>query len=384
MVRIDPERPTARPCGTQRALRASGAPTTSVTIYGCAPNEAALFHALAPRFCVVPTITEAPVWERNIDLASGTRCSSIGHKSDVTNATLLALSRSDVKYISTRSVGCNHIDVDDADSIGLAIETVVYSPDKARGLSSAYRKLHTSWQRAAAFNGGVAYTERARTAPRRIRIRKARVAGLLIVVVAITAVSLESRGSSLRDSVSSTVTAPVRAVRGARPGRLIDRGSASVTGRLGLGEADGAVPDGTTVFDDTVPGVARLNSHLLSAVRRAATDAARDGVQFYVDSGWRSKEYQQRLVNEAIAKYGSEAEALRWVATPETSAHVKGDAVDIGPTGAASWLSEHGAAYGLCRAYGNEPWHYELRPDAIAHGCPAVYADPTHDPRMQR
>ena len=31
-------------------------------------------------------------------------------------------------------------------------------------------------------------------------------------------------------------------------------------------------------------------------------------------------------------KYGSEAEAARWVATPDTSAHVSGDAVDIGPS----------------------------------------------------
>jgi hypothetical protein len=66
------------------------------------------------------------------------------------------------------------------------------------------------------------------------------------------------------------------------------------------------------------------------------------------------------------------------------SAHVKGDAADIGPSGAAAWLSEHGAAYGLCQIYGNEPWHYELRPEAIDHGCPAMYADPTHDPRMQQ
>ena len=83
-------------------------------------------------------------------------------------------------------------------------------------------------------------------------------------------------------------------------------------------------------------------------------------------------------------KYGSEAEASRWVATPSTSAHVSGDAVDIGPSGAAAWLSEHGAEYGLCQIYGNESWHYELRPEAIDHGCPAMYADPTHDPRMQR
>ena len=154
--------------------------------------------------------------------------------------------------------------------------------------------------------------------------------------------------------------------------------------RGALGEAGGAVPDGTTVFDDEIPGVANLDSDLLGALRQAATDAADDGVEFFVDSGWRSPEYQEQLLREAVSKYGSEAEAARWVATPNTSAHVSGDAVDIGPSGAAAWLSEHGAAYGLCQIYGNEPWHYELRPEAIDHGCPAMYADPTHDPRMQQ
>ena len=151
-----------------------------------------------------------------------------------------------------------------------------------------------------------------------------------------------------------------------------------------LGEADGAVPDGTTVFDDEVPGVAKLDSDLLGALRQAATAAAGDGVEFFVDSGWRSPEYQEQLLREAVSEYGSEAEAARWVAAPNKSAHVSGDAVDIGPSDAAAWLSEHGAEYGLCQIYGNEPWHYELRPEASDHGCPPVYADPTQDPRMQQ
>jgi hypothetical protein len=150
-----------------------------------------------------------------------------------------------------------------------------------------------------------------------------------------------------------------------------------------LGEADGAVPDGTTVFDDAVPGVANLEPALLAALRRAATDAAADGIEFYVDSGWRSPAYQEQLLREAVSQYGSEKEAARWVATPDTSAHVSGDAVDIGHSDATAWLSAHGAGYGLCEIYGNEPWHYELRPEAIGHGCPRMYADPTHDPRMQ-
>jgi D-alanyl-D-alanine carboxypeptidase len=230
----------------------------------------------------------------------------------------------------------------------------------------------------------VGYTERARAVPRRARIRKSRVAGLLVVIAAITASSLEWRASSSSRDSSPTTPAPIHGPRGERPGSLSETGGAASTGRLGLGEADGKVPDGTTVFDDEVPGVAKLNSDLLGAVRRAATDAAVDGVQLYVDSGWRSPQYQERLLREAISKYGSEAQATRWVATPNTSAHVKGDAVDIGPSAAAAWLSEHGVAYGLCQIYANEPWHYELRPEAIAHGCPPTYADPTHDPRMQQ
>jgi LAS superfamily LD-carboxypeptidase LdcB len=154
--------------------------------------------------------------------------------------------------------------------------------------------------------------------------------------------------------------------------------------RGALGESDGVVPDGVTVFDDTVPAVAKLDPDLLTALRRAATDAGDDGVEFHVNSGWRSPAYQNRLLGEAVAKYGSEAEAARWVATAATSPHVFGDAVDIGPFDATAWLSEHGAEYGLCRIYRNEPWHYELRPAAVDHGCPHMYADPTQDPRMQK
>ncbi|MGW0758378.1 M15 family metallopeptidase [Streptomyces sp. NPDC002814] len=151
-----------------------------------------------------------------------------------------------------------------------------------------------------------------------------------------------------------------------------------------LGEADGALPDGVTVFDDGYPGVTKLDPELLRAVREAATDAAGDGVTFYVNSGWRSAELQNQLLREAVAKYGSEKEAARWVATADTSLHVSGDAIDIGQDNATTWLSEHGAGYGLCQIYGNEPWHYELRPEAVDDGCPAMYADPAHDPRMRR
>jgi hypothetical protein len=155
-------------------------------------------------------------------------------------------------------------------------------------------------------------------------------------------------------------------------------------GHGAAGKADGVVPDGVTVFDDDFPAVANLDPGLFEALRQAAKDAADDRVTFYVNSGWRSRAYQDQLLREAVAEYGSEEEAARWVATADTSLHVSGDAVDVGPTGAAAWLSKHGAEYGLCQIYRNEPWHYELRPDADDRGCPRMYADPTHDPRMQK
>lgn len=160
------------------------------------------------------------------------------------------------------------------------------------------------------------------------------------------------------------------------------RGPFSSTTASSSGLADGAVPEGASVFDDRLPAVAKLDPALLRAVRRAATDAAEEGVGFVLNSGWRSREDQARLLRDAISTYGSEQEASRWVATPDTSAHVLGDAVDIGPAAGWRWLSEHGSRYWLCQSYDNEPWHYELRPAAVAQGCPGPYPDPTHDPRM--
>jgi D-alanyl-D-alanine carboxypeptidase len=217
------------------------------------------------------------------------------------------------------------------------------------------------------------YREPARTTARRVRIRRVRAAGLLIVVAALAA----ALGSQLAASSSSTAASPIDVLRGVPTGlRSEHRGA--------LGEADGAIPDGTTVFDDAIAGVANLDPALLGALRQAAMDAADEGISFFVESGWRSAEYQNQLLREAVSEYGSEAEAARWVATPETSAHVSGEAVDVGHSDATAWLSERGAEYGLCRVYGNEPWHYELRPEATDRGCPPTYADPTHDPRMQR
>lgn len=149
-------------------------------------------------------------------------------------------------------------------------------------------------------------------------------------------------------------------------------------------EASGVLPDGASVFDDQYPGIANLDADLLRALRRAAEAADDAGVEFRVNSGWRSPEYQERLLSEAVATYGSKSEAARWVATATTSPHVAGKAADIGGPSAAAWLAVHGSTYGLCQIYRNEPWHFELRRAATKDGCPSMYRDPRSDPRMAR
>lgn len=137
-----------------------------------------------------------------------------------------------------------------------------------------------------------------------------------------------------------------------------------------------AAGDRPTVFDD-VPAVSRLEPGLLDALRRASKEADADGIGIRVNSGWRSPAFQAQLLKDAVQKYGSEDEAARWVAGVDSSEHVSGDAVDVGPQAAAEWLGRHGAAFGLCQTYANEPWHFELRADADTSGCPRMFRDPT-------
>ena len=119
-----------------------------------------------------------------------------------------------------------------------------------------------------------------------------------------------------------------------------------------------------------------MDAALLRAVQRAADDAENAGIRLVVTSGWRSRAHQQRLLERAVVKYGSVQEARRFVLSPETSRHVTGDAVDIGPTDAANWLGRRGGRYGLCQTYANEIWHFELATSA-GGTCPTMMRDAT-------
>jgi len=129
MTYSEPARTAARHARSLASSSSSAIPTVGITIYGCGQDEAVLFREMAPGFGVRPAITEAAVSEANIELAFGNRCISVGHKTQITNSTLYALSQASVEYISTRSVGYNHINVKYAQSVGITIGNVAYSPD---------------------------------------------------------------------------------------------------------------------------------------------------------------------------------------------------------------------------------------------------------------
>lgn len=122
------------------------------------------------------------------------------------------------------------------------------------------------------------------------------------------------------------------------------------------------------------PSPTALSDELQRRFDEAASAAAADGVELRITSGWRTADEQERLVAEAVATYGSEAEAHRWVLPPARSAHVQGQAIDVGPVAGAAWLGEHGAQFGLCRTYANESWHFEPVIDP-GGTCPQMYPD---------
>lgn len=128
---------------------------------------------------------------------------------------------------------------------------------------------------------------------------------------------------------------------------------------------DEYLPDGQRLspFDLSTPAVNRLDPALLNAIQWATQSAAAEGITVGLTSGWRSPEFQQQLFTDAVAQYGSAEIAAQYVVTPEVSKHVTGRAVDVGPTGADTWLLANGQRFGLCQIYANEIWHYELAAD---------------------
>jgi hypothetical protein len=108
-------------------------------------------------------------------------------------------------------------------------------------------------------------------------------------------------------------------------------------------------------------------SGALEAILKGAPPEIADGLQ--VMSGYRSPQRQAALWKDALAKYGSAAEARKWVAPPGKSGHNAGHAADLAyngvrldkaPKRVREWVHENAAKFGLAFPLGNEAWHVEL------------------------
>lgn len=127
-----------------------------------------------------------------------------------------------------------------------------------------------------------------------------------------------------------------------------------------------------------------MDSRIYPDLQEMFDDARAVGLNPYVNSGYRTAQVQQSLMDEEINDYMvqgySEAEARRlaeqWVAVPGTSEHQLGLAVDISMEDTATqttsdmwqWLMKNSYKYGFILRYPEdktnitgisyEPWHY--------------------------
>jgi D-alanyl-D-alanine carboxypeptidase len=171
-------------------------------------------------------------------------------------------------------------------------------------------------------------------------------------------------------AIGPAVTAPAAAPDAGADATLIGKGAVDTTG--------GSIPDGQMLspFDMANPVVGLLDPLLRKAIQDAAQAAAAEGVDVKLTSGWRSRGFQQRLFDDAVNTYGSVDVARQFVASPDTSMHVLGRAVDVGPVDADEWLIRNGIRFGLCQIYANEIWHFELALDAQGN-CPPLRPNAT-------
>jgi D-alanyl-D-alanine carboxypeptidase len=118
-----------------------------------------------------------------------------------------------------------------------------------------------------------------------------------------------------------------------------------------------------------------LEKNAAAAYKQMVAQARLDGLAeplFLIVSGLRDQKRQKELYAKALVRYGSAAEARKWVAPPGKSAHETGCAVDmwlgypcgketneqIKATAAYKWLAKHANDYGF-NPYPLEGWHWE-------------------------
>ena len=116
-----------------------------------------------------------------------------------------------------------------------------------------------------------------------------------------------------------------------------------------------------------------FNCAYRTAFRRLKADAAKQGINIFAISDYRSYDYQKKVYAGWVSLYGSEADNIS--ARPGNSEHQLGLAIDVnsldysfGVTAEGKWLRAHCAEYGFVirypsheskkyTGYSYEPWH---------------------------
>lgn len=139
-------------------------------------------------------------------------------------------------------------------------------------------------------------------------------------------------------------------------------------------------PLGQSEIKEATVRPTELHPQLLARFLSAQAAAKAEGITMTIDSGYRKPETQNYLFQEAIKKYKTPEEAIKWVLPGDLSRHPWGLALDVNlnhDKSGASWLEANGATFGLCRVYENEWWHFEplIAPGGI---CPPLLPDASH------
>jgi hypothetical protein len=160
------------------------------------------------------------------------------------------------------------------------------------------------------------------------------------------------------------------------PSGPVGHGTGTSSTRTPAAQPTGGSTDPIDETHGSGADVADLDPALRRAVDAAIRTAKADGVLLYVNSGYRTRSYQEQLYQQAIDQYGSPQAARKWVLPPDESSHTKGLAVDMAPLAGAAWLRREGIRFGLCQRYANEGWHFELLAAAPGSRCPEMQPTP--------
>lgn len=100
-----------------------------ISVFGCEKDERQLFERYAARFGVEICCFDDPLRYENACDIPPESAISVNHKAPVDALLIRTLQKHNIKYLSSRSVGLDHIDLDAARHAGILVENISYSPE---------------------------------------------------------------------------------------------------------------------------------------------------------------------------------------------------------------------------------------------------------------